>query len=109
MDDTLKLCVITASDIPTPAPCCQGAHEKGYRSGYKDGYTYAFCDAGGTLSESIWARFWRFREEVLLPWMRRSWGDHARWERGPRFHTKQTRRQKARTERKDVTDGSHDC
>jgi hypothetical protein len=97
MDESPKLVSITASDIPTPAPCCQRAYEKGYRSGYKDGYTYAFCDAGGTLSESIWTRFWRFREEVLLPWMRRSWGAHVRWEGGPRLRKEQLRRQKART------------
>jgi hypothetical protein len=80
-----RMVTVDASDLPTPPPCCQAARERGYRSGYKDGYTYAFDDAGRTLSQAVWQRFWRFREEVLLPWMRRSWFPPARWERGPRF------------------------
>jgi hypothetical protein len=95
-DARAHLVVISAADIPDLPPCCQAAQERGYRSGYKDGYTYAFGDAGSKLSETIWARFWRFREEVLLPWMRRSWRDRVTWEGGPRFRpAEQKRRLKA--------------
>lgn len=78
--------VRSLAEYHLPPPCCRRAQERGYRRGYKDGYTCGFWDAGTKLSGAIWARFWRFRHEVLAPWMRRSWGEPPPpWEGGPRF------------------------
>jgi hypothetical protein len=77
--------LVKASDLPDLAPCCAHAHEMGYRHGYKDGYTYAFCDAGKRLTQAMWGHFWDFRQRVLLPWMERSYAAPTEKEAGPRF------------------------
>jgi hypothetical protein len=77
--------VITASDIPPMPPCCQLAHERGYRRGYRDGYTYGFWDAGKALSGAVWERFWHCREQTLLAWVHRAYASPGPREGGPRF------------------------
>lgn len=58
------------SDYPLPQPCCQRAHEQGYRRGYVHGYRYAAWDLQRVLPLTIWAQLRTFIAEVLDPWRR---------------------------------------
>ena len=99
MDDSPKLRLIAASDLPTPAPCCQRAHERGYRRGYRHGYVYALYDLGAFLRflTSLWPQLERFLAHVLEPWVRRAREREdapLRMELGPRFQREKARRQR---------------
>jgi hypothetical protein len=99
MAEAPTLLVIPASDIPTLAPCCQAAHERGYRHGYRHGYRYALWDLGKalTIPDGLWHQIERFLADVLMPWVRRA-RDQAdaplRMELGPRFRKDPGRRRK---------------
>ena len=92
-----KLVLISASDIPTPAPCCQQAHEQGYRRGYRDGYWYALWDLGKLvrIPGTLWTQLEAFMYDTVKHWVwrasRQSEGSLRR-EFGPRFRKEPRRR-----------------
>jgi hypothetical protein len=73
-DQHEALNVVSLADIHEPPPCCQLAHEQGYRRGYRDGYTYAIWDIGRIVlfNDHIWDQVEQFLQTKLLPWVRRS-------------------------------------
>lgn len=82
--------VRAASEYPSPPPCCQRAHEQGYRRGYQYGYTYALWDLGKyvRISESLWQNVELFLKDTLAQWVWRAYIPDSSClpdEGGPRF------------------------
>jgi hypothetical protein len=88
MDESGQPIVITMSDIPTSPPCCQRAHEQGYRRGYEHGYRYAIWDVAKIVlfADHLWDQVEHFLMTSLIPWRKRAYGptDVGR-EGGPRL------------------------
>jgi len=69
--------VVTLSDLEPPAPCCQRAHEQGYRRGYQEGYRTAVWDIGRAvpLADGLWHQMEQFLYGTLRQWVWRGMHD----------------------------------
>ena len=89
---SLADCLVTLADLPELPPCCQRARERGYRCGYRDGYTYALWDIDKVkaLGASLWGQIERFCVEELRHWVWRASPDDVPLTRegGPRLRFK---------------------
>jgi hypothetical protein len=99
--------LVSLADDAGPSPCCDRAHEQGYRRGYRHGYTYALWDLGLWVeySDTLWDHANHFLYRVLAPWVSRATraaGPHLPHENGPRLRRRASRQVSEADERRDT-------